>query len=103
METKQDVMDQVTSHLGLPRLKVSSGSTEPREFLERIVELLGIPRPGRTDKPGLGRAIVEGAGLPWLPQFESRGSTVTLAGLQAVREAVLMLTAGSGSHFSQNS
>lgn len=91
METKQDVMDDVNGHLELPSVRVSSGSTEPREFFERIIELLAVPAPESTDKPGLGRAIVEGAGMPWLPTYESRGSTVTLEGLKAVREAVVLL------------
>ena len=91
METKQNVIDDVNGHLGLPSVRVSSGSTEPREFFERIIELLAVPAPENTDKPGLGRAIVEGAGMAWLPTYESRGSTVTLQGLKAVREAVVLL------------
>jgi hypothetical protein len=90
MELKQDVMDEVNTHLGLPLCKVSTGSTEPREFFHRIVELLAIPTPHRTDKPGLAQAIVEAAGFPWLPDYESRGGTVTRKGLDAVREAVML-------------
>jgi hypothetical protein len=91
LETKQQVMDAVNTHLGLPMTRVSTGSTEPREFLQRIVELLGLPVPQRDDKPGLAKCVVEGAGLVWLPTHESRGSTVTLLGLIAVREAVFLL------------
>ena len=91
IEAKQDVINEVNDRLGLPAAKVSNGSTEPREFFERIVELLGIPAPAQVDKPGLARCIVEGAGFQWLPEFESRGSTVTLPGLRAVRKAVFLL------------
>lgn len=91
METKQQVMDAVNTHLGLPMTKVSTGSTEPREFLQRIIDLLGLPLFERDDKPGLAKCVVEGAGLVWLPIFESRGSTVTLLGLKAVRDAVFLL------------
>jgi hypothetical protein len=91
LETKQQVMDAVNTHLGLPMTRVSTGSTEPREFLQRIVDLLGLPLPERDDKPGLAKVVVEGAGLVWLPIYESRGSTVTLVGLKAVKEAVFLL------------
>ena len=90
METKQQVIDEVNTHLGLPVTKVSTGSTEPREFLQRIIDLLGLPAPERDDKPGLAKCVVECAGLVWLPTFESRGSTVTLLGLKAVRDAVFL-------------
>ena len=88
METKQDILDEVCAHLGLSSMQVSSGSTEPREFFIRIVSLLGLPAPKSADKPGLARCIVESAGNLWLPEFESRGSTITLNGLRAVRQAV---------------
>jgi hypothetical protein len=91
MTTKQEVMNSINDHLGLARIRVSSGSTEPKVFFEAIVTLLAIPGPTVADKPGLAKAIVEGAGLPWLPEFESRGSTVTLAGLEAVYSSVLLL------------
>lgn len=90
-QTKQEIMDDINSHLGLPLLRVSSGSSEPREFFSRIIELLGLPTPSQDDKPGLARGIVECAGLKWLPTFESRGSTVTLAGIKSVQEAVYLL------------
>lgn len=93
MATKQDILDEVTTRLGLAQLKVSSGSTEPRLFFELVIELLAIEPDGLKDKQGLARRIVEAAGFPWLPQYESRGATVTLPGLIAVRDAVFMLTA----------
>jgi hypothetical protein len=90
-ETKQNIMDAVNSHLGLPLVRVSSGSSEPREFLSRIIELLGLRRPELDAKPGLAQGIVESAGFQWLPSYESRGSTVTLEGLRAVQRAVFLL------------
>ncbi len=93
MLKKQDVLDEVTSWLGLAQVKVSSGSTEPRLFFELVVELLGLETGPAKDKPGLARCIVEAAGFSWLPKYESRGSTVTLNGLIAVRDAVMLLTA----------
>lgn len=43
------------------------------------------------DKPGLGRLIVEAGGRPWLPSYDSRGSTVTKLGLEAILETVQRL------------
>ncbi len=90
METKQDILNEVCAHLGLASIQVSSGSTEPRDFFVRIISLLGLPAPSHADKPGLAKCIVESAGILWLPEYESRGSTVTLGGLRAVREAVFL-------------
>jgi len=39
-------------------------------------------------KPQMAQAIVESTGEVWAPDFESRGGTVTLSGLEAVRDAV---------------
>jgi len=89
--TKQEVLDEVTRRLGIAPLRVSSGSTEPKEFFVQIVKLLGLSVSLDLDKPTLARSIVEGAGFPWHPQHESRGSTVTLDGLMAVRDAVFFL------------
>lgn len=94
METKQDILNEVCMHLGLSPIQVSSGSTEPRDFFLRIISLLGLPGPNSGSKPALGRSIVESAGIMWMPEYESRGSTITLRGLRAVREAVYLFVPG---------
>lgn len=76
---------------------MSTGSTEPREIFDLVNEALGLglelDRP--LTKPEMARGIVEAAGYPWLADYESRGGTVTRAGLTAVLEAVkLFLDAG---------
>jgi len=90
-ESKQQIMNDICLLTGLPSAKNSTGSTTPRDFLLSIAVLLGIPKVSRLDKPHLARAIVESAGLVWLPEYESRGSTVTRAGVAAVRDAVRLL------------
>ena len=49
---------------------------------------LGLGLDPRGTKPQLARGIVEASGAVWLPTYESRGATVTRAGLAAVHRAV---------------
>lgn len=87
--TKQDAIDEIVAALGVADPpKVSTGSTEPREIFDLVSGHLGIvPNSRQLTKPELAKAIVEASGSPWLPTFESRGGTVTLAGLEAVLKA----------------
>lgn len=92
MTTKQEVIDAVCKRLGIPTLIISTGSTEPKEFLIAVVEQLGIQ--GLTagmDKQELGRLIVEAGGNLWLPEFDSTGGTITKDGLEAIQETVFRL------------
>lgn len=90
-ETKQQIMNEISSIAGIPVSRNSTGSSTPREFFVTLAELLGITGTANLDKPNLARAIVEAAGLLWLPENESRGSTVTRAGVLRVRDAVRLL------------
>lgn len=92
MTTKQEVIDAVCKHLGIPTLVISTGSTEPKEFLIAVAEQLGIQ--GLTvgmDKQEMGRLIVEAGGNLWLPEFDSTGGTITKDGLEAIQETVIRL------------
>lgn len=92
MTTKQEVIDAVCKHLGIPTLVNSTGSTEPKEFLIAVAEQLGIQ--GLTvgmDKQEMGRLIVEAGGNLWLPEFDSTGGTITKDGLEAIQETVIRL------------
>lgn len=92
MTTKQEVIDAVCVHLGIPSLLISTGSTEPKEFLVAVAEQLGIQ--GLTagmDKQELGRLIVEAGGNLWLPEFDSTGGTITKDGLEAIQKTVFRL------------
>ena len=86
-ETKQDVVRDIASLIGIEAPPMSTGSTEPREIFVRINECLGLGLEPRLGKPEMARAIAESAGVPWTPTCESRGATVTLEGLQRVRAA----------------
>jgi hypothetical protein len=95
MSTKQEIIDEICALLGIPSFKVSTGSTEPKEFLEAIVDQLGLAGISKGfDKQELGKFIVESSGELWLPVFDSTGGTVTKEGLYAIRDAVFYLTIG---------
>ena len=83
-------MNSISRILRIPEYQVSTGSTEPRDFLLAVASQLGMESSAsQLDKPGIGKLVVESAGEIWLPEFESRGSTVTKFGLLAIERAVL--------------
>lgn len=93
MSTKQEIIDEICSHLGIPTFHISTGSTEPKEFLTSVVDQLGITSLSTgLDKPELGKLIVEAQGELWLPEYDSTGGTITKEGLEAIQRAVHALT-----------
>jgi hypothetical protein len=87
-QTKEAIVDAIAARLGIDAPRMSTGSTEPKEIFVLISDVLGLQIDSKLDKPGMAKAIVESAGYPWLPEFESRGSTITRKGLLAVQHAV---------------
>ena len=87
---KEDIVAEICALIGLRQaLPMSTGSTAPREVFVEIDEAFGLGITSRAKtKPELASAIVNAAGYAWLPQFESRGSTITRDGLLAVLDAV---------------
>lgn len=93
MSTKQEIINEICAHLGIPTFDISTGSTEPKEFLTSVVDQLGITSLSTgLDKPELGRLIVEAQGELWLPEYDSTGGTITKEGLEAIQRAVQALT-----------
>ncbi len=88
MTTKAEIVSDVSALLGFKAPPMSTGSTEPRDFFAAINRVLGLGLDPDGGKQGLARGIVEAAGMPWEPDYESRGATVTLKGLEAVASAV---------------
>lgn len=86
-ETKVDVVVQIATLVGFSPPKMSTGSTEPRELFTRVNESLGLGLSSSLGKPEMARGITEAAGIPWTPDCESRGATVTLEGLRRVHAA----------------
>ena len=87
-QTKKDLVAAIAQLLNVDAPKMSTGSTEPRRIFELVNEQLGLGIEVDLPKPEFAREIVERAGLVWSPDCESRGSTVTLNGLQLVLDAV---------------
>ncbi len=85
---KQDIVSEIADALGREAPKMSTGSTEPRAIFDMVNDELGLGLSAGLTKPEIARAIVESTGEVWTPDCESRGGTVTLSGLSAVREAV---------------
>jgi hypothetical protein len=93
-ETKQDVLNDIARIIGRDPYAVSIGSTELKAALTDIDEALRLGLDTDVSKPELAEAIARRAGLDWDEDCDSRhtpsggGSTVTLLGLQRLREAV---------------
>ena len=92
MITKQEIIDEISQHLGIPSYPVSTGSTEPKEVLIAVADQLGITGLSKgMDKPELGKLLVEASGNLWLPEFDSTGGTITKEGLVAIKQSVFAL------------
>ncbi|WFR65842.1 hypothetical protein P9139_11805 [Curtobacterium flaccumfaciens] len=95
-QKKQDVLDEITDLLGLPRRKVSRGSSLPSDVFQVAADRVGAA--GRS-MPARTESIITKAGLAYHSHFDSRntasggGSTVTLEGAQALRDALKILLA----------
>lgn len=89
ISTKQDVIDRISDSLAIGRFSVSNGSSEPREFLLAVADQLGLLAEARQlDKPGIGQLILNAHGRKWQSDYDSRGSTITKVGLEAIEDLV---------------
>jgi 5-methylcytosine-specific restriction protein A len=88
--TKQDVMNQISDCLGVPRHAVSVGSTEPRAFLDDVATAIGVAPSDYSTKQLLAEGLARFLGEEWDASCDSRehpqsgGGTVTLEGLQRI-------------------
>lgn len=87
-QQKGDVVRDIADALGVEAPPMSTGSTEPKAIFLLVNDALGLGISPRKTKPELARSIVEASGEVWGASYESRGGTVTLEGLLAVRQAV---------------
>lgn len=93
-ETKQEVLDDITDLLDMRRREVSRGSSVPSDVFARAAVTVGVPT---GSMPEVCEAVVTRAGMPYLNTYDSRstvsggGSTVTVEGMQAFREALKRL------------
>lgn len=96
-ETKQQVLNQLTSMLGIAPMSLGVGSSIPSEFFREAADIVGVPH---GSMPEICEALVTRAGMEYDRKlFDSRetesggGSTVTLQGMQALRRALTVLLA----------
>ncbi len=90
--SKEDLIADISSMLGIPAPKVSTGSTEPKELFILVNDLLGLAIPTNLQKTDMAQQIVELSGGTWTADCESSGGTVTHLGLEKVRDAVSFFT-----------
>ena len=95
-ETKADLVAEIAALISVEDPGMSTGSTERKSLLSSANRMLGLGAPAGSTKPQLARHVVECAGFTWRANFESRGSTVTRAGLRAVRDALRLLLVEDG-------
>lgn len=95
METKNDVMAEICNLLSLEEYKTTVGSSVPRRFYSDVLDFFALPDEG--DATHAAKSIISAAGMEWKPEFDSSdsvsggGGTVTLAGLRAIRQAVIVM------------
>ena len=95
METKNDVMAEICNLLSLEEYKTTVGSSVPRRFYSDVLDFFNLPDEG--DATHAAKSIISAAGLDWKADYDSSdsasggGGTVTLAGLRAIRQSVVML------------
>jgi hypothetical protein len=95
VETKNDVMAEICSLLSLEEYKTTVGSSVPRRFYSDVLDFFNLPDEG--DATHAAKSIITASGIEWKPEFDSSdsasggGGTVTLAGLRAIRQSVIML------------
>lgn len=94
-ETKQQVLDDLTAILGIRPMSLGVGSSVPSEMFREAAVIVGVPV---GTMPEICEAIVLKAGHHYDTEyFDSRttpsggGSTVTLDGLKAMRNALKVL------------
>lgn len=90
--TKQQILNAIADKLALTRPVVSTGSSEPRDFLVKIIDRLGISEEtARLTKPELASLIVVALGGEWDESCYSAGSTVTKVGLERILSELTFL------------
>ncbi|RLS35716.1 MAG: hypothetical protein DWH79_01330 [Planctomycetota bacterium] len=89
-DTKQSAMNAIADLLGIGRMSIGRGSTEPKEFLDQVAIVLGMNPDKSQNKQKLAEAIAVRLGQPWDATCDSRdrahsgGGTVTKEGLSRI-------------------
>jgi hypothetical protein len=95
-QSKQDLLDQLTDQLGLPRESVGVGSSLPSSVFDVAATRFGI---SNGSMPEIAEALADKAGRSWNSGCDSRGSlsgggsTVTAQGLEVLNSSIATLIA----------
>lgn len=95
-KSKALVAADIADILALDAPELGPGSTLHANFFHAVGAAVDVDTSGLTGAHA-ARAVVEAKGRTWKPEFESRGNTVTVAGLEALRDAVHLGPNGSRS------
>ena len=90
--TKQEAIAEIARVVGAqPAELTSRGGTGTTAALTRLAETLGLTL-GSTQKQAMAGEIAAAANLPWLPEWSSRGGTITARGWAQVLLASQVLS-----------
>jgi hypothetical protein len=96
--TKNDVLEEIARLADIKVYKTVAGSSIPRDFFTDMAELFNVSNEGDASK--VLKRCLELVGASWSPLFDSSqtasggGGTVTLQGLEAMRDAYLVFVPG---------
>jgi hypothetical protein len=90
--SKGDLMFEIGRTLSFDPPPMGPGSVIGRRFFELVAHNLSLEVPRDAMKVDVVRTITASADIEWSPTFVSGGNNITLAGLEAVRDAVRIRT-----------
>lgn len=85
--SKAEAVARLYALAGAPPEPLGPGSTEKKSVLLALARSLDVPVDDRAAKPELGAHVARALGAQWSPADWSRGSTITLRGLNTLLEA----------------
>ncbi len=99
-ESKQKVQDDISDLLGIPRSVNSTGSTVRVEYLNSVLERMGLDSTSFTTNPARVQALLDVVGEPFDPSTDTSvatpsggGNTVPTDALRKIRRGLLRMTA----------
>jgi len=92
-DSKDSVLAEIASLIGVPARKTRRGGTIPRPFLDEVAEVVGAPTDGNKNE--VFQLCLLRLGLEWQPEWDSRqspsggGGSISLSGLETLRDALV--------------
>ena len=86
-KTKLEAVNRISELTSAGPQGLGPGSKERKSVLTNLAIGLGIPFSHELSKQALASLLADNLGRIWLPEYESRGQTITLQGLNLLLEA----------------